>query len=89
MRPALAFSARSRTTEEGGGPPEGGRREGSTVVGRPARGAAGRVGGGAGVRFVCAGRWPVRRRRHARQERLLSGMRGMIGHALFCDSIRS
>ncbi|CAD9219002.1 hypothetical protein BCEN4_1360004 [Burkholderia cenocepacia] len=53
------------------------------MVGRPARGAAGRVGGGACVRFVCAGRRPVRRRRHARQERLLSGMQGMIGHALF------
>ncbi|SOT40177.1 conserved hypothetical protein [Burkholderia cenocepacia] len=59
------------------------------VVERTARGAAGRVGGGACVRFVCAGRRPVRRRCHARQGRLLSRMRGMVGHALFCGPIRS
>ncbi|CAG9257071.1 hypothetical protein BCEP4_1810009 [Burkholderia cepacia] len=51
--------------------------EGSMVVGHAARGAAGRVGGCACVRFVRTGRRPVRfRQRHTRQERLLKQVAG-------------
>ncbi|CAI8697079.1 hypothetical protein EMIT0111MI5_50361 [Burkholderia sp. IT-111MI5] len=51
--------------------------EGSMVVERAARGAAGRIGGCTRVRFVHTGRQPVRvRRRHTRQKRVLTQVSG-------------
>ena len=82
----LAFSAGSRTTQRAEVRLEECDDEGSMVVRRAARGAAGRVGGGARVRFVRTGRQPVRfRRRHTRQERLL---KQVAGHDRSCPFAR-